>query len=35
MGLCKKRAFEVLEKISFERIAGTEAELKCANILKK
>ena len=35
MGLCKKRAFEVLEKISFERIAGTEAEFKCANILKE
>ena len=35
MGYCKKRAFEVLEKISFERIAGTENELKCAQILKE
>lgn len=35
MGLCKDRAFEVLKKISFERIAGTEKELECANILKE
>lgn len=35
MAICKKRAFEVLEKISFERIAGTEQELKCANIIKE
>ena len=33
MGYCKDRAFEVLKKISFERIAGTEKELECANIL--
>lgn len=35
MSLDKKRAFEVLKKISFERIAGTEKELECANILKE
>lgn len=33
MGYCKDRAFEVLKKISFERIAGTDKELECANIL--
>lgn len=33
MSLCKERAFEVLKKISFERIAGTNKELECANIL--
>jgi hypothetical protein len=33
MELNKERAFEVLKKISFERIAGTEKELECANIL--
>lgn len=35
MSICKKRAFEVLEKISFERIAGTEKELECAHILEE
>ena len=35
MGYCKKRAFEVLEKISFERIAGTKEEYRCAEILKE
>lgn len=34
MGLNKERAFEVLKKISFERIAGTEKELECAHILE-
>ena len=35
MCLNKERAFEVLNKISFERIAGTEKEFECANILKE
>lgn len=35
MCLNKERAFEVLNKISFERIAGTDKELECANILKE
>ena len=35
MSLNKERAFEVLKKISFERIAGTDKELECANILKE
>lgn len=35
MSLNKERAFEVLKKISFERIAGTYKELECANILKE
>lgn len=34
-GLCKDRAFEVLKKISFERIAGTEKELECAHIIEE
>lgn len=34
MSICKERAFEVLKKISFERIAGTEKELECAKILE-
>lgn len=34
MSICKKRAFEVLERISFERIAGTDKELEAANIIK-
>ncbi len=35
MSLCKDRAFEVLKKISFERIAGTEEELKCAHMIEE
>ena len=35
MSLCKERAFDVLKKISFERIAGTEKELECAHILEE
>ena len=35
MNICKDRAFELLQRISFERIAGTEKELECANILKE
>ena len=35
MGLDKNRAFDVLKKISFERIAGTEKELECAHILEE
>ena len=35
MGLNKERAFDVLRKISFERIAGTEKELECAHILEE
>lgn len=35
MSMCKQRAFEVLKKISFERIAGTEKELECAHILEE
>jgi hypothetical protein len=34
MGLCKERAFEVLKRLSFERIAGTEKELEAANLIK-
>ena len=34
MGLCKERAFEVLKRLSFERIAGTDKELEAANLLK-
>ena len=35
MSLCKDRAFEVLKKISFERVAGTKEELECAKILEE
>ena len=35
MNICKDRAFELLQRISFERIAGTDKELECANILKE
>ena len=35
MDICKERAFELLKKISFERIAGTDKELECANMLKE
>ena len=35
MSICKVRAFEVLKKISFERIAGTEKELECAHIIEE
>ena len=35
MGICKDRAFDVLKKISFERIAGTPEELRCAEMLKE
>ena len=35
MSICKDRAFEVLKKISFERIAGTEKELECAKIIEE
>lgn len=35
MSLCKDRAFDVLKKISFERIAGTKEELECAHILEE
>ena len=34
MDICKERAFELLKKISFERIAGTDKELACAQMLK-
>lgn len=34
MSLCKDRAFEVLKRLSFERIAGTEKELEAAHLLK-
>ena len=30
-----KRAYSLLERISFERMGGTENELKAANILKE
>ena len=33
MSICKYRAFEVLEKISFERIAGTDEEFKAAEMI--
>ena len=35
MSLCKDRAFDVLKRISFERIAGTKKELECAHILEE
>ncbi len=35
MTLDKNRAWDLLEEISFVRVAGTEEELKAANILKK
>ena len=35
MNICKDRAFELLQRISFERIAGTDKELECANMLKE
>lgn len=35
MNICKERAFDVLRKISFQRIAGTPEELKCAEMLKE
>ncbi len=35
MNICKNRAFELLKKISFERVAGTEKELECAHILEE
>lgn len=35
MSLDKERAFKLLEKISFERIAGTDKELECAHILEE
>lgn len=35
MSLCKKRAFEVLERLSFERIAGTSEELRAAHLLEE
>lgn len=34
MNVCKDRAFELLKKISFERIAGTDKELLCAHMLE-
>lgn len=34
MNTSKERAFDLLKRISFERIAGTDKELECANILK-
>ena len=35
MSICKERAFEILKKISFERIAGTDKELECAHIIEE
>lgn len=35
MSICKERAFEFLNKISFERITGTEKELSCAHMLEE
>lgn len=35
MSLNKERAFELLKKISFERIAGTIKEIECAHILEE
>ncbi len=34
MNICKNRAFEVLERLSFPRIAGTPGELAAAELLK-
>lgn len=35
MGIDKNRAFDLLKKISFERIAGTDKELECAHIIEE
>jgi len=35
MSMDKNRAWKLLEDISFVRVAGTEEDLKCANILKE
>jgi hypothetical protein len=35
MSICKDRAFEILKKISFERITGTDKELECAHIIEE
>ncbi len=35
MGTCKERAWKLLEELSFVRVAGTEEDLKTANILKR
>ena len=35
MSMDKQRAWDLLERISFVRIAGTDEELKAANILKE
>ena len=35
MSMCKKRAWELLNDLSFVRVAGTEAEVKAANIIKE
>ena len=34
MNICKDRAFEVLRRLSFTRIAGTPQELAAAELLK-
>lgn len=34
MNICKNRAFEVLKRLSFQRIAGTPEELQAAELLK-
>lgn len=34
MNICKDRAFEVLKRLSFQRIAGTPEELQAAELLK-
>ena len=34
MNICKNRAFEVLERLSFPRIAGTPGEMEAAELLK-
>lgn len=35
MSMCKNRAWKLLEDISFVRVAGSEQDLQCANILKE
>lgn len=35
MGVCKERAWEVLNKISFERVTGTKEEKEAAKIIQE
>lgn len=35
MSMCKERAWKLLEDMSFVRVAGSEEDVKCANLLKE